>query len=59
MDALLLNTKVHIPQPAAGQVERSRLREALARALEPGCRLLLICAPAGFGKSTLLPLGCR
>ena len=54
MDALLLNTKVHIPQPAAGQVERSRLREALARALEPGCRLLLVCAPAGFGKSTLL-----
>src|SRR4030042_6163645 len=54
MDDLLLNTKVHIPQPAAGQVERSRLGETLARALAPGCRLLLVCAPAGFGKAPLL-----
>ena len=54
MDVPLLSTKVHVPQRTADQLERPRLRGALERLLAPGGRLLLLSAPAGFGKSTLL-----
>ena len=49
---VLLATKLHLPQPQPGFVSRprlvARLDEGLARSL------LLICAPAGFGKTALL-----
>jgi LuxR family maltose regulon positive regulatory protein len=35
-------------------VSRPRLIERLNKGLLPGCKLTLICAPAGFGKTTLL-----
>jgi LuxR family maltose regulon positive regulatory protein len=54
MDVLLLNTKVHVPQQAVGQIERPRLIQVLERFLDPGHCLLVLSAPAGFGKSTLL-----
>jgi LuxR family maltose regulon positive regulatory protein len=37
-----------------GLVQRSRLIERLNECIRPGCRLTLISAPAGFGKTTLL-----
>jgi LuxR family transcriptional regulator, maltose regulon positive regulatory protein len=41
-------TKLHAPQPPPGSVARSRLTERL----DPGAtRLVLVCAPAGFGKT--------
>ena len=48
----LLATKLHLPRPHPGFVPRPRLLERLdEHAL---CELTLICAPAGFGKTTLL-----
>ncbi len=54
METPLLKGKVHAPQPGPGLVERPRLRKVLEALLEPGACLLLLSAPAGFGKSTLL-----
>ena len=48
----LLETKLHIPRPRPGVVHRHRLSEQLDRgALR---RLILVSAPAGFGKTTAL-----
>src|SRR6202050_4235822 len=44
----LLATKLHVPGPRPGFVPRPRLAETL------GGGLVLVCAPAGFGKTTLL-----
>ena len=51
-DSPLLTTKLHIPQPRARLVARPRL----IRRLNDGATrpLVLISAPAGFGKTTLL-----
>ncbi len=49
MTAPLLLTKFHIPAPRTEFVRRPRLRELLDA---PG-KITLICAPAGFGKTTL------
>ena len=46
-------TKIQPPRLRPGQVERRRLEEALTRALDEA-RLVLISAPAGFGKTTVL-----
>lgn len=48
----LLQTKLHIPLPRPGLVTRPRLLTGLNRALTG--RLTLVCAPAGFGKTTLM-----
>jgi LuxR family maltose regulon positive regulatory protein len=48
----LLQTKLHPSQARPKLVARPRLIEGLAR--EPGRRLTLVSAPAGFGKTTLL-----
>jgi LuxR family maltose regulon positive regulatory protein len=48
----LVTTKLHPSQARPKLVARPRLVESLAR--EPGRRLTLISAPAGFGKTTLL-----
>jgi LuxR family transcriptional regulator, maltose regulon positive regulatory protein len=53
MQPLLLATKVHIPQVAGGTIQRPRLVEALESGL-PHARLILVAAPAGYGKTTLL-----
>jgi LuxR family transcriptional regulator, maltose regulon positive regulatory protein len=48
----LLATKLHVPRPQPGFVPRPRLVEALSQGLARG--RVLICAPAGFGKTSLL-----
>src|SRR5215203_4762040 len=50
MSAPILATKLYIPQPKA--VVRPRLIERLNEGLHR--RLILVCAPAGFGKTTLI-----
>lgn len=55
MDVIpILTTKLYIPPPHAACATRARLFEQLDAGLRLGHRLLLICAPAGFGKTTLL-----
>jgi LuxR family maltose regulon positive regulatory protein len=54
MDTPLLTTKLHIPPLRTNLVPRQRLTQRLDEALRLGHRLLLVCAPAGFGKTTLL-----
>jgi LuxR family transcriptional regulator, maltose regulon positive regulatory protein len=49
---VLLTTKLHVPRPRPGFVPRPRLIEALDQGLARG--RLLVCAPAGFGKTALL-----
>jgi len=51
----VLWTKLHLPQVPAALVERRRL---LAR-LDAGRGVMLLCAPAGFGKSALLAEACH
>jgi LuxR family maltose regulon positive regulatory protein len=48
----LLATKLHLPRPQPGFVPRPRLVEALDEGLTRG--LVLVCAPAGFGKTAML-----
>ena len=49
---VLLATKLHVPRPPPGFVPRRRLVHALGDGLARG--LVLVCAPAGFGKTALL-----
>src|SRR5512137_2639846 len=48
----LILTKIRVPAPRPRIVPRARLLEQLT--LESGAALVLVCAPAGYGKSTLL-----
>jgi len=48
----ILRTKLYIPPVRAGIASRPRLLERLDG--NPDARLLLVAAPAGFGKTTLL-----
>jgi LuxR family maltose regulon positive regulatory protein len=54
MSDVLLATKIHIPPPRGNLVNRLHLIEHLNAGIVQGCRLILISAPAGYGKSTLL-----
>src|SRR5216110_2222907 len=49
---VLLATKLHVPRPQPGFVRRRRLLQALGEGLARG--RVLVCAPAGFGKTALL-----
>ncbi len=49
---ILLSTKLHQPRVTADLVSRPRLKQALNDGLDRS--LILVAAPAGFGKSTLL-----
>ena len=49
---VLLATKLHVPAARPGFVARPRLAGALGEGLARG--LVLVCAPAGFGKTVLL-----
>lgn len=54
MNQRLLETKFHIPSWRAGGVMRPRLLERLQRGLYGKHKLILISAPAGDGKTTLV-----
>ncbi len=51
-DNLLLQTKLHRPRLPKDLVNRTRLIELLNHNIDRP--LILVCAPAGFGKSTLI-----
>ena len=48
----LLATKLHLPRPRPEVVARPRLLARLTQGVER--ELVLVCTPAGFGKTTLL-----
>ncbi len=50
----LLATKLYIPRARPNLVPRPRLIGRLEQGLQAGHRLSLVCAPAGFGKTTLV-----
>jgi LuxR family maltose regulon positive regulatory protein len=52
MDTPLLATKLFVPQPRPGLILRPRLVERLNAAL--GYGLVIVSAPAGFGKTTVV-----
>jgi LuxR family transcriptional regulator, maltose regulon positive regulatory protein len=49
---VLLATKLHVPLSRPGLVRRPRLADQLGEGLSLG--LVLVAAPAGYGKSVLL-----
>ncbi len=49
---MLLATRIHVPRPCLRLVHRPRLIRRLQQSLDK--TLILLSAPAGFGKSTLL-----
>src|SRR5215210_695121 len=53
MDTFLLVTKLRIPPQPHRAVRRARLIDALERGI-PDYKLILLSAPAGYGKTTLL-----
>ena len=54
---VLLATKLHVPGRQPGFVPRPRLVQALGEGLARG--RVLVCAPAGFGKTALLAAWAR
>ena len=50
----VLGTKLHPPRPRRRLVQRARLTDRLRADGGEGPRLVLVAAPAGFGKTTLL-----
>ena len=50
----LLSTKHSIPPAGTHLVERYHLLQKLTDGFSQGKRLLLVCAPAGYGKTTLV-----
>ena len=52
MPTPLLDTKLYVPRSRRGLVSRPRLSERLDRGT--AAKLMLVSAPAGFGKTTLL-----
>src|SRR5471030_2235463 len=50
----VLGTKLHVPTPRRPLVPRARLTDQLQVDATSLPRLVLISAPAGFGKTTLL-----
>src|SRR5690348_14422465 len=50
----VLGTKLHPPRPRRRLVQRPRLTDRLGADGAEAPRLILVAAPAGFGKTTLL-----
>jgi LuxR family maltose regulon positive regulatory protein len=50
----VLVTKLYVPAPRPQLVARPRLLKRLNGEPGSGRKLTLVCAPAGFGKTTLL-----
>lgn len=53
-DIPLLATKLYIPPARPSGVSRPHLVQRLDEGLRPGCKLTLVSASAGYGKTTLL-----
>jgi LuxR family maltose regulon positive regulatory protein len=51
---ILLKSKLYMPPLRPNLVARSRLTNRFAEGLHRGCKITLISAPAGFGKTTLI-----
>lgn len=54
MPETLLRTKLFVPPLRPNLIRRQRLIQRLDEGLQPGHKLTLISAPAGFGKTTLV-----
>lgn len=54
MQASILATKLFVPLDRPNWVVRPRLLLKLNASLSAGCKLTLVSAPVGFGKTTLL-----
>lgn len=54
MPASILSTKLYIPRPRPRVVHRGRLIDRLQTGLQRAPGVILLSAPAGFGKTTLL-----
>jgi LuxR family maltose regulon positive regulatory protein len=54
MPETLLRTKLFVPPLRPKLVPRPHLIRRLNQGLRPGCKLVLVSAPAGYGKTTLL-----
>jgi len=54
MATALLQTKLYVPPPRPELVPRPRLIKRLEEGLRLGCKLTLVSAPAGFGKTTVV-----
>lgn len=54
MSDFLLSTKLFTPAPRPNRVDRERLIRRLDDGLKNGRALILVSAPAGFGKTTLV-----
>ena len=54
MSTPILATKLYVPPPRPDIVSRPRLIDRLNKGLAAGCKLTLISASAGFGKTTLV-----
>jgi LuxR family maltose regulon positive regulatory protein len=54
---LLVRTKLLVPAPRAGLVSRPRLVDVLSAGL--GARMTLVCAPTGWGKTSVLAQWAR
>jgi hypothetical protein len=52
---VLLATKLHVPQPRPGFLPRPRLLQRLTEGMAG--ELVLVSAPAGFGKTSRWPTG--
>jgi LuxR family maltose regulon positive regulatory protein len=50
----VLGTKLHMPSPRRRLVQRARISDRLRTGADEGARLVLVAAPAGLGKTTLL-----
>ena len=56
MDSFLLSTKINPPPVKTNPVGRQHLLDVLDSGLNPGCKLILVSAPPGYGKTTLVSL---
>jgi LuxR family maltose regulon positive regulatory protein len=50
----ILGTKLHQPAPPSKRIQRTNLIDTLTKNLATGRLLMLVSAPAGFGKTTLV-----
>lgn len=50
----VLGTKLNVPSARRRLVQRARITDQLSTGTGEGARLVLVAAPAGFGKTTLL-----